>query len=152
MSDAVTTPGPVSRARAGRDIVGQVVLRAVNLALGIGVTVLVVRTLGDRGFGQWSTLLAVTNVVSYLGVLGLHQVAVERSSAQPDQQPAWVGSLLTLRLALAAPTTLLAIMVCLLIADDASMRIAAMLVCAAIPFYAANVVRVVFQLQVRNTR
>jgi O-antigen/teichoic acid export membrane protein len=152
MSEAVTTPeAPVSRARAGRDIAGQVVLRAANLALGVGVTVVVVRTLGDRSFGQWSTLLAVTNVVGYFGVLGLHQVAVERSSSDPAAQPAWVGSLLTLRLALTGPTTLLAAAVCLLVADDASMRVAAILVCAAIPFSAANAIRIVFQLQVRNT-
>ena len=43
---------PVSRARAGRDIAGQVLLRGLNIALGVAVTVLVVRTLGDRGFGQ----------------------------------------------------------------------------------------------------
>jgi O-antigen/teichoic acid export membrane protein len=150
MSEAATTP-PVSRARAGRDIAGQVVLRAANLLLGIGVTVVVVRTLGDRGFGQWSTLLAVTNIVGYFGVLGLHQVAVERSSSDPAAQPQWVGSLLTLRLALTGPTTLLAAAVCLWVADDSAMRVAAVLVCAAIPFSAANAIRIVFQLEVRNT-
>jgi O-antigen/teichoic acid export membrane protein len=152
MSEVLTTQGaPVSRARAGRDIAGQVALRATNLALGVVVTVVVVRTLGDAAFGQWSTLLAVTNVVGYFGVLGLHQVAVERSSSHPESQPAWIGALLTLRLALTVPTTLLAAAVCLWVADDRSMRAAAVVVCAAIPFSAASAVRVIFQLQVRNT-
>jgi O-antigen/teichoic acid export membrane protein len=152
MSEAATTPGaPVSRARAGRDIAGQTVLRVANLALGVGVTVVVVRTLGDSAFGQWSTLLAITNVVGYFGVLGLHQVAVERASSDPATQPAWVGSLLTLRLALTGPTTLVAAAACLWVADSGDMRTAAVLVCAAIPFSAAAAVRIVFQLEVRNT-
>jgi O-antigen/teichoic acid export membrane protein len=152
MSEAATAPGaPVSRARAGRDIAGQTMLRVANLALGVGVTVVVVRTLGDRAFGQWSTLLAITNMVGYFGVLGLHQVAVERASSDPAAQPDWVGSLLTLRLALTGPTTLLAAAVCLWVADSGDMRTAAVLVCAAIPFSAAAAVRIVFQLEVRNT-
>ena len=96
---------PVSRARAGRDIAGQVLLRGLNIALGVAVTVLVVRTLGDRGFGQWSTLLAVVHFVGYLGILGLDQVTVERASSDPGAQPAWLGSLVTLQLALSAPAT-----------------------------------------------
>ena len=43
----------VSRASAGRDIAGQIVLRALNLALGVGVTLVLVRTLGTTGFGRW---------------------------------------------------------------------------------------------------
>ena len=73
-----------SRATAGRDIAGQIVLRALNLALGVGVTLLLVRTLGTDGFGRWSVLLAVIGFVSYFGSLGLAQVAVERAAADPD--------------------------------------------------------------------
>jgi O-antigen/teichoic acid export membrane protein len=152
MGEAVMPSGPpVSRARAGRDIAGQVLLRGLNLALGVGVTVLVVRTLGDRGFGQWSTLLAVVHFVGYLGILGLDQVTVERASAEPGAQPAWLGSLVTLQLALSAPATVLSVAVCLAISDDSAMRVAAVVVCAGIPFSAARALRVAFQLQVRNT-
>lgn len=142
---------PVSRARAGRDIAGQVLLRGVNLALGVAVTVLVVRTLGDRGFGQWSTLLAVVQFVGYLGVLGLVQVTVERASSDPGAQPAWLGSLVTLQLALSVPATVLAVVICLSVSDDTAMRVAAVVVCAGIPFAAGRALRVAFQLQVRNT-
>ena len=66
------------------------VLRALNLALGVGVTLLLVRTLGTEGFGRWSVLLAVFGFVRYFGSLGLAQVAVERAAADPDRAPALV--------------------------------------------------------------
>ena len=139
-----------SRARAGRDIVGQVVLRTLNLALGVGVTLLLVRTLGTDGFGRWSVLLAVVGFVSYFGSLGLAQVAVERAAADPDRSPHWFGALVTLRLALIGPVTLLSLGVCLLLADDSEMRVAAVLVCTTLPLAVLSALSVVFQLQVRN--
>ena len=66
-------------------------LRALNLALGIGVTLLLVRTLGTDGFGRWSVLLAVFNFVSYFGSLGLAQVTVERAAADPQRAPTGSG-------------------------------------------------------------
>jgi O-antigen/teichoic acid export membrane protein len=140
----------VSRASAGRDIAGQIVLRALNLALGIGVTLLLVRTLGTTGFGRWSVLLAVFGFVSYFGSLGLAQVTVERAAADPDAAPHWFGALVTLRLALMGPVTLLSLAVCLAISDDAHMRVAAVLVCAELPVSVLSALSVVFQLQVRN--
>src|SRR6476619_4134282 len=119
----------VTRASAGRDIAGQMVLRALNLALGVGVTLLLVRTLGTTGFGRWSVLLAVFGFVSYFGSLGLAQVTVERAAADPDRAPHWFGALVTLRLALMGPVTLLSLAVCLAISDDANMRVAAALIC-----------------------
>ena len=139
-----------SRTTAGRDIVGQIVLRAVNLALGVGVTLLLVRTLGTDGFGRWSVLLAVFGFVSYFGSLGLAQVTVERAAADPDRAPHWFGALVTLRLALVGPVTLLSLGVCLAVADDTPMRVAAVLVCAVLPVSVVSALSVVFQLQVRN--
>ncbi|MEA2402138.1 MAG: hypothetical protein QOK00_2541 [Thermoleophilaceae bacterium] len=139
-----------SRATAGRDIVGQMLLRAVNLALGIGVTLLLVRTLGADGFGRWSVLLAVFGFVSYFASLGLAQVTVERAAADPERSPHWFGALVTLRLALAGPVTLLSLAVCLALADDAAMRVAAVFVCAVLPVSVLSALSVVFQLQVRN--
>jgi O-antigen/teichoic acid export membrane protein len=139
-----------SRARAGRDIAGQMVLRALNLALGVGVTLLLVRTLGTDGFGRWSVLLAVFGFVSYFGSLGLAQVAVERAAADPERAPHWFGALVTLRLALIGPVTLLSLGVCLALADDTPMRVAAALVCAVLPVSVLSALSVVFQLQVRN--
>lgn len=141
----------VGRTRAARDIVGQLALRAANIVLGIGVTLLVVRALGDQGFGQWSTLFAVSTVMSYFGTLGLERVAVERAAAQPERQAEWVGALLTLQLALGVPVALVTLAVLVLIADGSTMRIAAAIV-SPLPLCAALAsLRVVLQLQVRNT-
>jgi O-antigen/teichoic acid export membrane protein len=147
---APSTGPAATRASAGRDIAGQVLLRALNLALGVGVTLLLVRTLGADGFGRWSVLLAVFGFVAYFGSLGLAQVTVERAAADPDRAPHWFGALVTLRLALAGPVTLLSLAVCLVLADDADMRIAAALVCAVLPVSVLSGLSVVFQLQVRN--
>ena len=146
-----SSSGPAAtRAVAGRDIAGQMVLRALNLVLGVGVTLLLVRTLGTEGFGRWSVLLAVFGFVSYFGSLGLAQVTVERAAADPDRAPHWFGALVTLRLALMGPVTLLSLAVCLAISDDATMRVAAALVCAELPLSVLSALKVVFQLQVRN--
>jgi O-antigen/teichoic acid export membrane protein len=125
-------------------------LRALNLALGVGVTLLLVRTLGTDGFGRWSVLLAVFGFISYFGSLGLAQVTVERAAADPARSAHWFGALVTLRLALIGPVTLLSLVVCLALADDSDMRIAAALVCAVLPVSVLSALSVVFQMQVRN--
>jgi O-antigen/teichoic acid export membrane protein len=151
MTDGASGAGAAaSRATAGRDIVGQIVLRMLNLALGVGVTLLVVRVLGTDGFGRWSVLLAVLGFLSYFGSLGLAQVAVERAAADPERSADWFGALITLRLALIGPVTLVSLGVCLALADDTAMRIAAVLVCATLPVAVLSTLGVVFQLQVRN--
>jgi O-antigen/teichoic acid export membrane protein len=153
MTDGAPAEGAAataSRTSAGRDIAGQIVLRALNLALGVGVTLLLVRALGTEGFGRWSVLLAVIGFVSYFGSLGLAQVTVERAAADPERAPHWFGALITLRLALIGPVMLLSLGVCLAIADDTAMRIASVLVCATLPLAVLSALSVVFQLQVRN--
>ena len=61
----------VTRARTGRDIAAQLVLRSANLALGLVTTVVLVRALGDTGFGQWATVLAVLGLAGSFGLIGL---------------------------------------------------------------------------------
>jgi hypothetical protein len=56
----------VTARRATADVAVQLVARAVSLVLGIFTTLLVVRTLGDARFGQWSTIVAVVDIVGYL--------------------------------------------------------------------------------------
>jgi O-antigen/teichoic acid export membrane protein len=150
VTEAPPADAPVSRGRAGRDIALQIVLRVGNIALGVGVTLLLVRGLGDEGFGRWSTLLAVIGLLSYFGDLGLDRVAVERAAAQPARAPSWLGALLSLRLALAIPATLVAVAICLWLSEDATMRIAALCLAGLVPASAISAARVVFQLQVRN--
>lgn len=145
---AVGVPG--TRERAGRDVGQQIVLRATNVVLGVGVTLLLVRGLGDEGFGQWATLLAVVGFAGYLGEMGLDRVAVERAAAQPESAPSWLGALLLLRIVLSLPAALAALAVCLWLSGDAQMRVAAVLLAGLLPVAAVGSARVAFQLQVRN--
>ncbi len=71
----------VPRARAAADVAIQVLGRALNLVPGIVVTVLLTRSLGDDGFGQWSTALAIVQIATPFGDFGLEQVAVRKAAA-----------------------------------------------------------------------
>jgi O-antigen/teichoic acid export membrane protein len=140
----------VTPARTGRDIAGQLALRSVNLALGLVTTVVLVRALGDTGFGQWATVFAVMGLAGSFGMIGLNNVTVERAAAEPQRAPAWVGSLVTLRALLSPPLTVASLAICLALADTTAMRIAAAIVHTALLTSALASARVVFQLRVRN--
>ena len=71
-----------SREHAFRDVFVQVVARVLNLALGIVVTILVVRILGDSGYGQWMTILTTFQLVGFFTSLGLESVAVREAVAR----------------------------------------------------------------------
>ena len=73
------------------DIAVQLVGRFGNLALGIVVTALLARTLGDAGFGVWSTLLAISSLLGVIGNMGLEQVALRCAVAEPGREPQWLG-------------------------------------------------------------
>ncbi len=60
-------PPRVGARRATVDIAVQVIGRTGNLALGVVVTLIVVRALGSSGFGEWSTIFAITQIATNLG-------------------------------------------------------------------------------------
>jgi O-antigen/teichoic acid export membrane protein len=146
-----TAAATVGRARASRDILGQLVFKAANLVLGVVVTILIVRVLGDEGFGQWSTLFAVSTIVGYFGNMGIERIAVERAAAQPEREAEWVGALVSLRLAMSVPAALGSLAVLLVLADGGEMRTAAVLISSSLLVTSLTSARVVFQLRVRNT-
>ncbi|MGH2853395.1 MAG: flippase [Solirubrobacteraceae bacterium] len=140
----------VGARRASVDIGVQVIGRIGNLALGVVVTLVVVRALGSSGFGEWSTIFAITQIATNFGELGLTQVAVSRAASEPARQGDWLGALMSLRTLLAVPTTALALVGVLLIAPTQSSRIAGVLIAATILVNAPAAVGAVFQLRVRN--
>ena len=140
----------VAARRATLDIGVQVIGRIGNLALGVVVTLIVVRALGSSGFGQWSTIFAITQIATNFGELGLTQVAVGRAASDPARQGDWLGALVSLRMLLALPTTALALAGVLLIAPTQSSRIAGVLIAATILVTAPVAIGAVFQLRVRN--
>jgi O-antigen/teichoic acid export membrane protein len=140
----------VGARRATADVLIQVVGRIGNLALGVAVTLLLVHALAPRGFGQWSTILAVTQIAANFGDLGLTQVTLVRAVAEPEREGAWLGALVSLRLALALPLTLGAIVSVVLIVSTAQGRLAGVLLAATLLVGAPSALSAVFQLRVRN--
>jgi len=114
------------------------------------VTLVLVRGLGARNFGVWSTLFAVSQIASSFGELGLSQITVSRAAAEPEREGQWLGALLQLRLLIAIPITLASLIGILLIAPSAQARLAGVLISCVALVGAAGVVSVVFQLRVRN--
>ena len=80
------------RSRATRDVVRQLGGRVLNLALGVVVTAVIARELGDSGFGEWSSLLVVVQMAAYLADLGIEQVGVRRAAAEPEREAEWIGA------------------------------------------------------------
>ena len=78
-----TSARHATRQRAASDILMQVVVRIGNLALGVVVTALVVRTLGEYGYGQWSTILIVLALIGYFGNFGMEEVAIREAARDP---------------------------------------------------------------------
>ena len=146
MTDAAAVGGR----RAGADVAVQLVGRLGNLALGVVVTLVLVRALGARSFGQWSTILAVTQIAANFGELGLEQVTVSRAAADPDRRDEWLGALLALRVALALPVTLMAAAVLVLLSTTDAMRTAGLLLAATLIVGSPTALRAAFQLRVRN--
>lgn len=140
----------VAARRATADITVQVIGRIGNLALGVVVTLIVVRALGTSGFGQWSTIFAVTQIATNVGELGINQVAIARAASDPAREGDWLGALLSLRLLLAIPTTILALIGIAVIASTQSVAIAGALIAATILVGAPSALSAIFQLRVRN--
>lgn len=146
----MTSPGALGRRRITADIAVQLVGKAANLALGVVVTVILVRHLGQDGFGQWATILAVTNLVAAAGSQTLMRVAIPRAAAEPEREGAWMGALIGLQTVIAIPGTLLALAVVALISRGGDMRLAGVLICLTVLLNVPAALGAVFQLRVRN--
>lgn len=136
--------------RAAGDVAVQLFGRVGNLAFGVVVTLLLARALGDEGFGQWATLLAIVFFGNAFGELGLETVAVTRAAAARQDEALWVGAVVTLRSVLAVPVVGGSFLVVLLIADSSEMRLAGALLSLTLAFGGLTSSRAVFQLRTRN--
>jgi O-antigen/teichoic acid export membrane protein len=140
----------VGRTRAALDVLVQVAGRALNLIPGVVVTLVLTRTLGDDGFGQWSTALAAVQIAAQVGDFGLEQVAVRRAAGERHREHEWIGALLTLRLGIAVPVTLGCVIAQLVLANNSQMAAAGMLLSGTLLIAPFSVTRATFQLRVRN--
>jgi O-antigen/teichoic acid export membrane protein len=139
-----------TRQRAASDIVMQVVVRVLNLALGVFVTALVVRTLGGAGYGQWSTMFAVIALVGFFANFGMEGVALREAARRPELEHEWIGSVIMLRLFLILPVMASCWGALLLIQHTDQMLIAGAILIVAMPFGGAGATGLLFQLRVDN--
>jgi O-antigen/teichoic acid export membrane protein len=135
-----------------KDVALQLAGRVASLALGVVVTVVLVRALGVRDTGVWTSLLAINSIALIMADLGLAQIAVRESSANPADEPAWLGALVVLRAALSIPVALASVGAVLLVTKGTDARTAGGLIALTLVVGAAGALAVAFQIRVRNDR
>ena len=128
----------------------QIVVRVLNLALGVLVTALVARLLGQAGYGQWSTIFIVLTLTAYFANFGMETVVVREAAREPEYEHEWLGAMFLLRLILLAPVVVVSIGAVALIASSQQMLVAGLILIAAMPFSGIGVMQLVFQLRVNN--
>ncbi|MGI8511569.1 MAG: flippase [Solirubrobacteraceae bacterium] len=146
----MTDQSALSRRRLVVDVGVQIAGRLVSLALGVAVTLLIIRTLGGSGFGEWSTVLAITQLVTWIAEFGLSRVAVARAASHPEQEAEWLGALVALRVLLAVPATLACVVLVLVIATTSEMRLAGLLLSGTVLLAGPSAITAVFEVRVRN--
>lgn len=140
----------VTRRRAATDIAIQVGGQAVNLTLGVVVTVILARTLGTTRYGEWATLLATVELVAMVGNLGLEQVAVRYATQEPEREGVWVGAATSLQLLLTIPVVAVFLVVIVFVASDTQMMVAGFILATLFITSAVSTLRVVFRIHIRN--
>lgn len=136
--------------RAARDIVMQIVVRIANLALGALVTALVVRTLGQNGYGQWSTGFVTLGMISYLANFGMEGVVLREAARDPEHEHEWIGAAMMLRLIVMLPVMLVSLGSIVLLHRSHQMLIAGIIMVVAMPFGGVGALGMLFQLRVDN--
>jgi len=140
----------VSGRRLRLDIAVQLVGRVVNLALGVVVTVVVVRALGQHHYGQWSTLFALSDLLGYLGEFGVDRVVIRQAATDHAHEPELLGALVSLRALLAIPVTLAFLAIGLAVSSDAPMRASTVVLAFLLLAPPLSSLGIVFQLRLRN--
>lgn len=140
----------VSQRRAAIDILVQIVGQIANLALGVVVTLLIVRTLGTTRFGQWATIFAMSQLFGYFTTWGLGSVAVRYATAEPEREAEWIGAYATFTAVLTVPVAIAYAVLMVIISTSAEMREASLVL--SLLFFATlgSTVSTIFRLRVRN--
>jgi len=139
-----------SRQRAARDIAMQIAVRVANLGLGAFVTALVVRTLGQTGYGEWSTGFLVVGLISSFANFGMEGIALREAAKDPEHEREWIGSVMMLRLVVLLPVMLTSLAAIVLLHRSEAMLIAGIIMLAAMPFGGVGALGLLFQLRVDN--
>ncbi len=128
----------------------QVVVRVLNLAVGVVVTAIVVRTLGQSGYGQWSTIFIVLTLIGYFNNFGMEGVALREAARSPENEHEWIGTVILLRLMILGPVMLVSLLVLVLLSKSHEMLVAGLILIIAMPFGGVGALGLLFQLRVDN--
>jgi O-antigen/teichoic acid export membrane protein len=139
-----------TRQRAASDIAMQVTVRVLNLALGVFVTALLVRTLGTSGYGEWATTFLVVGLVAYFMNFGMEGVALREAAKAPETEHEWIGTAVMMRLLLLGPVMAVSFVTLLLLPHSEEMLIAGAILIVAMPFGGLGALGLLFQLRVDN--
>jgi O-antigen/teichoic acid export membrane protein len=140
----------VTRQRAASDILMQVAVRVANLALGVVVTALLVRTLGTKGYGEWGTAFIVLGLIGYFANFGIEEIAIREAAREPESEFEWIGSVMALRLIVLVPVMAAALVAIVLLHTSQAMLIAGVIMVVAMPFGGISALGLIFQLRVDN--
>jgi O-antigen/teichoic acid export membrane protein len=140
----------VSARRAATDVIVQIVGYVLNLALGVVVTLVIVRRLGATRFGEWSTIFAVSQLAGYFANLGLSGVAVRFATAEPAREADWIGAYATLTAALTVPAMTVFVVVMQIISRSHEMRVASVILALGYLVSIVSTVATVFRIRIRN--
>jgi O-antigen/teichoic acid export membrane protein len=143
-------PSQATRQRAAHDILVQVVIRIANLALGVVVTALVVRTLGRIGYGQWSTLFVVLTLIGYFANFGMETVALREAARDPEHEHEWIGAVMMIRLIILGPVIVVSIAGVVLLQQSHEMLISGLILILTMPFSGFGALQLIFQLRIKN--
>jgi O-antigen/teichoic acid export membrane protein len=136
--------------RAARDIAMQIVVRILNLAVGGVVTALVVRTLGQTGYGEWSTSFVSLVLVGYFANFGMEGVALREAARDPEHEHEWIGAVMLMRLLMLAPIMLASVAVIVVLHRSHEMLISGIILVVTMPFDGVGALGMLFQLRVDN--
>lgn len=128
----------------------QVVVRVLNLGLGVVVTALVVRTLGSGGYGEWSTVTVVLGLTGYFANFGMEGVAIREAAREPEHELEWLGATMLLRLMMIVPVMLVSVGVIVALHKSQPMLVAGLILALAEPFGGISALSMMFRLRVDN--
>ncbi len=144
------TASEATRQKAASDILMQVIVRVGNLAVGVVVTAIVVRTLGQAGYGQWSTLFIVIKLIGFFMNFGMEGVAMRESARDREQEHEWIGAAIMLRLLMMGPVMLVSLGAIVLLQESHEMLVAGLVLLTGMPFGGVGAIVMLFQLRVDN--
>ncbi|HEY1596849.1 MAG TPA: polysaccharide biosynthesis C-terminal domain-containing protein [Thermoleophilaceae bacterium] len=142
--------GSVGRRRMTADIAAQLVGRAINLGLGVIVTVALVRYLGESKYGEWATLLSIVALITAAGPLALPRVVVPKAAADPENERAWFSALIEIQGIIAIPAAILSVVIVVIISRGNEMLVAGFVLSTLLLLNAPSALGTVFQMRVRN--